>query len=252
MRTCVRAGRSNPRTVLFIALILSSVSCGGGAGIRQYEYEEEVYLSLDGTATLYVHSSLAALNALRGTSFDAAPTAHVDAAAIRAYFTSPTTRVTRVKQSRRNGRRYVHVRLDADDVRRLGEVAPFAWSTYDFKRDGDAYAYRQTVGGSATGGEPQRIWNGREIVAFRLHLPSKIRHHNTRPEVRGNILAWEQSLADRLRGQPLVLEARVDPQSILYRTLWLFGFTFVAVAIAFVGVIWWAMRRGRGAASLPT
>jgi len=34
----------------------------------------------------------------------------------------------------------------------------------------------------------------------------------------------------------------MDPQSILYTTLWLFGITFVAVAIAFGGVIWWVMR----------
>ena len=36
----------------------------------------------------------------------------------------------------------------------------------------------------------------------------------------------------------------MDTQSILYRTLWLFGTTFVAVAVAFVVVIWWVMRRG--------
>ena len=158
----------------------------------------------------------------------------------------------RVSQSRRNGRRYVHVRLEADDVRRLGEVAPFAWSKYGFQRDGDQYAYRQTVGDSATSGAAVKVWNGREIVAFRLHLPSKIRYHNTRPEVRGNILVWEQSLAERLRSQPLLLEARMDPQSILYRTLWLFGSTFIAVSLAFVIVIWWVMRRGRGAEGQPT
>jgi hypothetical protein len=37
----------------------------------------------------------------------------------------------------------------------------------------------------------------------------------------------------------------MDPQSILYRTLWLFAITFVAVGVAFVVVIWWVMRRGR-------
>jgi hypothetical protein len=244
----------NAYAALLVAVFLSSgAACGGAATIfRQYEYEEEVYLSLDGKATVYVNSSLAALNALRGTSFDAAPAARVDATAVRAYFNSAPTRVTRVSQSRRNGRRYVHVRLDADDVRRLGEAAPFTWSQYNFQRDGDLYIYRQTVGDSATNGAAVRVWNGREIVAFRLHLPSKIRYHNTRPEVRGNILVWEQSLADRLRGQPLLLEARMDPQSILYRTLWLFGITFVAVGIVFVAVIWWVMRRGRGAEGQPT
>ena len=37
----------------------------------------------------------------------------------------------------------------------------------------------------------------------------------------------------------------MDTQSILYTTLWLFGSTFLAVAVAFCGVIWWVMRRGR-------
>ena len=243
IRLCVLCGLS--------VLLVSTFACGGATSIfRQYEYEEEIYLSLDGTATVYVNSSLAALNALRGSSFDAGPTARVDAPAIREFFDSPTTRVTRVSQSRRNGRRYVHVRLDADDVRRLGEVAPFAWSKYDFRRDGDVFTYKQQVADSATKGDAVRVWNGREMVAFRLHLPSKIRYHNTRPEVRGNILVWEQSLADRLRGQPLQLEARMDPQSILYRTLWLFGITFIAVGLGFVLVIWWVMRWGRSTDSL--
>jgi len=226
--------------------VVAAAACGGATSLfRQYEYEEEIYLSLDGSATVYVNSSLAALNALRGTSFEVSPTARVDTGAVRAYYSSPTTRVSRVSQSRRNGRRYVHVRLDVDDVRRLGEVAPFAWSAYALQHDGDRFIYRQTVGQSADGDARAAGWNGRELVAFRLHLPSKIRYHNTRREVRGNILEWEQPLADRLRSVPLELEARMDTQSILYRTLWLFGATFVAVAVAFVVVIWWVMRRGK-------
>jgi len=255
MRLRARASRSNAETaevaekirlcVLcgLCVLFVGAAACGGTAIFRQYEYEEDVYLSLDGTATVYVNSSLAALNALRGTSFDATPTARVDTAAIRAYYTSPTTRVTRVGQSRRNGRRYVHVRLDVDDLRRLGEVAPFAWSKYELRQDGNLFIYRQTVGESAGQDARTAGWNGREVVAFRLHLPSKIRYHNTR-ELRGNILEWEQPLTERLRGVTLLLEARMDTQSILYRTLWLFGTTFVAVAVAFVVVIWWVMRRG--------
>jgi hypothetical protein len=212
---------------------------------RQYEYEEEVYLSLDGSATVYVNSSLPALNALRGTSFDAGPEARVDTAAVRAYYSSPATRVTRVSQSRRNNRRFVHVRLDVDDITKLAGVAPFAWSTYQFRRDGDLFKYLQKVG-AAAGKDVGRVgWNGGEIVAFRLHLPSKIRYHNTKRDVgRGNILAWEQPLSERLRSVPLELDARMDPQSILYTTLWLFGTTFLAVAVVFCGVIWWVIRRG--------
>jgi hypothetical protein len=108
--------------------------------------------------------------------------------------------------------------------------------------------YKQTVGPAAAKDVGNVGWNGNEIVAFRLHLPSKIRYHNTKRDVgRGNILVWEQSLTERLRGTPIVLDARMDQQSILYTTLWLFGTTFLAVAIVFGGVIWYVMRKGRTA-----
>src|SRR6478672_5566159 len=141
------------RTILLCGLCALGVllsACGGtSAMFRQYEYEEEVYLSLDGSATVYVNSSLPALNALRGTTFDLSPAARVDTAAVRAYYSSPATRVIRVSQSRRNNRRFVHVRLDVDDVTALGGVAPFAWSRYQFRRDGDLFKYLQTVGAAA-------------------------------------------------------------------------------------------------------
>jgi hypothetical protein len=235
--------------------LLSAVAasaCGGGAdGIasggglfRQYEYEEEVYLSLDGTATVYVNASLPALNALRGTSFATTPNAPLDRDRVRAFFSTAVTRVHgQISASRRSNRRFIHAKLDVDDIRRLGEAAPFAWSKYEFKRDGNLYVYRQTVGSAAGRDVGDAGLTGQEVVAFRLHLPSRIRYHNSNREIRGNILDWEQSLADRLRGTPLLLDARMDPQSILYRTLWLFGWTFVAVAISFVLVIWWVRRQ---------
>ena len=204
-----------------------------------------MYLSLDGTATVYVNASLVALNALRGTSFATAPNAPLDREGVRAFFSTPVTRINgRINASRRSNRRFIHVELDVDDIRRLGEAAPFAWSKYEFKRDGDLYVYRQAIGPAAGKDVGNVGWTGREIVAFRLHLPSKIEYHNSGREIgRGNILTWEQPLAGRLRGTALALDARMDPESILYRTLWLFGWTFLAVAIAFVLVIWWVRRR---------
>jgi hypothetical protein len=236
------------------ALVMVSACSGTPSMFRQYEYEEEIYLSLDGTATVYVNSSLAALNALRGTSFDTSPAARVDVPAIRAYFSSPSTRVVRVSQSRRNGRRFVHVRLEVADITKLGDAAPFAWSTYRFDHEGDLFVYRQAVGAAANKDAGNTGWNGSELVAFRLHLPSKIRYHNTKRDVaRGNILAWEQPLAERLRSEPVVsdvtdgvgvLVARIDSQSILYTTLFLFGATFLAVAAGFGVLVWWIVRRG--------
>jgi hypothetical protein len=232
-------------------LAVLASACGSAPALfRQYEYEEEVYLSLDRTATVYVNSSLAALNALRGTSFNTDPSFRVDVEAVRAYYSTPGTHVVRISQWRRNNRRFVQVRLDVDDITRLGAAAPFAWSTYHFTRDGNLFVYRQTVGPSAGRDVGHVGWDGREITAFRLHLPSKIRYHNTRREVRGNILEWEQPLTARLRGVPLELDARMDPESILYRTLWLFGATFLVVALLFALVIWWVMRKGRPAEAM--
>src|SRR5258706_1072849 len=205
----LRLPRRQRNAILLCGLCAFSVlvvsACSGTALFRQYEYEEEIYLSLDGSATMYVNSSIPALNALRGTTFDPDPDARVDTAAVRAYYSTPATRVIRVSQSRRSNRRFVHVRLDVDDVTRLGSAAPFAWSTYQFRRDGDQFRYLQKVGAAAGKDAGNVGWNGSEIVAFRLHLPSKIRYHNTgRPVGRGNILAWEQLLTDRLRNVPVV------------------------------------------------
>ena len=232
-----------------LAPILCAVSvasaCGAGGFFRQYEYDEEVYLDLDGSATVQINSSIPALNALRGTTFDTRPTARVDRAAVRAYFSSPDTHVTWVRDSRRNNRRFVHVRLDVDDIRRLGSVAPFAWSSYRFQRSGDQVEYAQTIGPAAGRDVGSVGWKGNELVAFRLHLPSRITSQPPDAQLRrGNILVWEQPLADRLRSAPLALDVRMESQSILSRTLVLFAATFTAVAIGFAAVIWWLLRGG--------
>jgi hypothetical protein len=234
------------------AALIVAIACGPGGFFHPYEYEEEMYLSLDGSATLYVHSSLAALNALRGTTFETGPRARIDRDALRRYFETPVTHVHgNISTSRRSNRQFIHVRLDVPDVRRLHEAAPFAWSTYQFSGGETLDMYKQQVGGAVSATVPPAVgWTGDEIVAFRLHLPSKIEYHNSvSPPRRGNILVWEQSLAERLRGTPLTLEARMQTQSILYRTLWLFGATFVAVALSFGVLLWWILRRGEKAQS---
>jgi hypothetical protein len=234
------------RVFAVVALIAATLgACAQGGLFRQYEYEEDMYLALDGSATLYVNSSLAALNMLRGASFDTNPATPVDRDAVRTYFTTPHTRVTRVAVSRRANRRFVHVRMDVDDVRRMGSVSPFAWSRYRLDTESGVFVFRQTVGASAAKGVGDVGWTGRELVAFRLHLPSRIVYHNagTNNLKRGNILVWEQPLAARRDGEPLALDARMETQSILYRTLFLFSATVVAVAVAFALLVWWLLRR---------
>lgn len=224
-----------------------AAACGrDGALIKRYEYEEELYLSLDGSAALYVNASVPSLVALRGLDLDTSPRARLDRARIRTLFSSPVTRVTRVSSSRRDGRRFVHVRLEVDEVGRLGRAAPFAWSTYRFDRAGGQYVYKQVVGAAAGRPVTGVNWTGRELVAFRMHLPSKIVYHDapSKRVERGNILAWEQTLAERRAGAPLTMEARMETRSILYRTLWLFALTFALVVATFAAIIWWMARKG--------
>jgi hypothetical protein len=233
------------RAVILLVAALSG-SCSGAGLFRQYEYEEDMYLSLDGSATIYVNSSIAALNALRGTSFDTNPSATIDRSAVREFFSTPVTRVPRRPTlSRRSNRRFVHVRVDVDDVRRLPEAAPFAWSSYRLVEQGPGYDYEQTVGAAAAKPVPSN-WTGSEMTAFRLHVPSRVLGSNAGSGnlKRGNILVWEQPLRDRLRSVPLVLEARMESASILYRTLFLFAASIVAVVLVFVALIWWILRRG--------
>ena len=237
------------RLAAAVLALLMSVSCSGGglSLFQQYEYEEDLYLALDGSATLYVNGSMPALAALRGAPFDTRPEIAIDRDAVRRYFTTPVTAVNRrPATSRRNNRRFAHARVEVRDVRQLPSAPPFAWSSYSFERQGDLFVFKQTVGKSANAEVPGMKWDGDEVVAFRLHLPSKVVYHNAGEKNlrRGNILVWEQPLRDRLQGVPLEMEARMETQSILYRTLWLFGATILVVAAGFVA-LWMSLTRRR-------
>jgi hypothetical protein len=231
--------------IVFLCASMSGACAGRGVFKPEYEYEEELYLALDGSATLNVNASVASLVALRGFTLDANPRARLDRAAVRTLFEGPGAVVSKVSLSRRDGRRFVHVSIDVDDVRHLATLAPFAWSSYRFGRQGDVMEFRQVVGPSA-GKRVDAGWTGQELVAFRMHLPSEVPFHNAPGGIqRGNILEWDQPLVDRLKGEPLDLQVQLEPETILYTTLLLFGSTVVAAALTFALLIWWVARRGR-------
>jgi hypothetical protein len=258
--------RFRMRATLLALVMLPFAACSGGRPALlapDYEYEEDLTLSLDGSATLTVNTSVRALAALRGIHLNADPKSRADALKdeARAAFTSPYSEVTGVSVWTRRDRRFIGVRLRVPDVRRLSKAKPFAWSTYDLHEEGDQAIFRQTVTGSGTP-DPNAGWKGDELIAFRLHLPARILYHNSRDYrtgavrdiSRGNILTWEQTLRDRLDGKPIawsgdhqpgVMEAHMDRQSILYRTLFLFAIAFTAAIVVLAGLIWMTVRRGR-------
>jgi len=233
-----------------VLLLTLTTACSGGL-FKEYEYEEDIYLSLDGSATVYVNASLSALNALRGGSFETSPTARFNSNAVRAFFSSPVVQRVTVDNFRRRNRRFAHVRLDVLDVRRLAEAAPFAWASYQYALENGRWTYGQVVGPPSGHAAADPGWNGSELVAFRLHLPSTILDHSPGGEnQRGNILVWEQKMTDRLNGQPLAMSAQIETETILSHTLWLFAATGGAVVATFMGVVWW-IRRQPAAPTLP-
>ena len=244
----MRFGSPSPARALIWLVLACAVAAGcSGRGVfkREYEYEEELYLSLDGSATLNVNASVASLVALHGADLDPDPHARIDRERVRAMFEGDGARAS-VSLARRDGRRFVHVSVRVDDLRHLPRLAPFAWSSYRFDRRGQQVEFRQTVGPPARHAAAMQ-WTGDEIVAFRMHLPSEVVSHNSpsgRIE-RGNILEWEQPLSDRLAGRTLNIAVDLEPESILYTTLILFGASILAAAAALALVIWWIARRGR-------
>jgi hypothetical protein len=226
-------------------IVLSCGACQKLGLVKQYEYDERVELSLDGSAVVDINASIPALVALRGAVLDVDPEARFDRQAFRKVYQGPGVSVREVSAYRRHGRRFVHVRLDVANITELPRLAPLAWSRYQLDRLEQEFRFIQEVGPAAQMPIGDVGWTGEELVAFRVHLPSRITFHNAAGVERGNILPWEQTLRDRLAGRPLRMEARMQTQSILYRTLWLFGGTFLAAMVVLALIIWWVSRKGR-------
>ncbi len=233
---------------------IAGAACGGRLFGPVYEYEEDIYLSLDGSAEVTVNASVPALVSLRGMDLPIDPAARLDLdlAPRRLHVTAEhrDARQPAVASSRpplRAGARSRRRHEEAD-----GRCAVLV-GTYELGEKDGLVVYKETIGAAALRpGTLQNVgWSGGERVAFRLHLPSKIEYHNARDLEtnepsdigRGNILSWEQLLTERLDGRPINIEVRMDRQSILYHTLWLFAGAFTAAVLLIGILIWWTMSK---------
>jgi hypothetical protein len=241
------------RAAMAAAVLASAVACSAPFG-RQYEYEEQLYLSIDGKATVVIDASIPALVALHRLPLDPSFRTSVDRDQVRRLYSTAGCQDVRVGQPWvRRGRRFVQIRLAAPDVNELATCGPLNWSTYRLTREGDLLAYEQTVGAPSTGDPGKVNWNGSELVGFKLHLPSRIVSHNVKrledgsngKAERGNILTWEQRLTDRIAGQPVVMSVKMDAESVLARTLTLFVGAFGAAVALLALLIWLSIRHAR-------
>ncbi|HUU36172.1 MAG TPA: hypothetical protein VMW48_19040 [Vicinamibacterales bacterium] len=233
-----------------LAVLVAGFAAGAACSniiTRRYEYEEDVYLRLDGSATIYVNASVPALVALRDAPLPLDPAARLDRNVVRRFYQGPGVRVASVSLSRREGRRYAHLRVEADDIRSLSAVQPFAWSAYGLAPKDGVLVFTQQLTAAAGRDVGNVGWHGDELVAVRLHLPSRVPFHNapSRTVERGNIITWEQSLAARTKGEPLDIEVHLEQNSILFHTLALFGSMAVLALAVMAFFIWWVRRAGR-------
>jgi len=249
----VRVVNSAVWLALVVLAALAASSCANPLA-RQYEYDEQTYLDTDGSATVVISASVASLVALRNVPLDPSPQARLSSDDVRRVFEAAGCDVERAARPwRRNGRRFVQARLHVADVRKASACGVLAWSAYGFETTPEQIRYTQTVS-APSGAAPAGVnWDGSELVAFKLHLPSRVTYQNVRrledgapgSVERGNILTWEQRLTDRLAGVPIEMEVRTDSQSILYHTVTLFAGAFVAAVILLILLIWFTIRRGR-------
>jgi hypothetical protein len=232
--------------VMVFVTLVASAACARTFG-RDYEYDQQVYPALDGSARVVISGSTAALNAMHGLNLPTGPSERIDRDVVRRAFTTPVSQVTRVSRPwRRRGRRYILVEVETRDVNRLSDVPPFRQHRFSLTRRGEEVRFRQTVG-PAMSKVLEAGWTGDEIAGFRLHLPSRVRFHNAPSKTveRGNIVVWEQKLSERLSGVPVNMEVRVDSRTILTRTLTIFGLALAAAAVLLLSVVWWVRRKGR-------
>jgi hypothetical protein len=250
----VRAVRA---AVLALFATVMSSACSNPFA-PQYEYEEQVYLSVDGQATVVIDSSFAALVALRGGAIDPAILTAADRNAVKQIVSAAGCSVDSVSRFwTRSGRRFVQIQVSAADVRELPKCKLLAWSTYAFGPVENAgLRYEQQVSAPSPGATIAETgaatWDGNELVAFKLHLPSRITYQNVKllngengGTERGNILTWAQTLTDRRAGKPVSMRADMDSTSILHTTLWLFAGAFAGAVGLLLLIIWLVVRKGR-------
>ena len=215
---------------------------------QQDQYEEELYLALDGSAT-HVRQRLrprtrGAAGAGSGPGSAEAP---LDRRRVRELYESPVTHVTR---SARHAARVAGSCTCASTCRtcggfprrirlhgpRTGCVAP-ATSTSTSR----SLAPRQGVTSATRGGAARKSW--RSACTCRARFATTMRRRRWLSVA----TSWCGSSRSRIgsRASRSHIEVRIDIESILYRTLWLFGVMIVVVVTLFAGLLWWIVRKGR-------
>lgn len=229
-------------------LALTLLAAAALRGCVAYEYEHEIWIRVDGSGTVNVTGRPELWTAFKGLALPEEKDAAREAA--RRLFESSGLRVRRVTITRRDGRPYLFVSADFDDVNRLAGTAAFPDLRLALRPDGERLRLEGTWSPpSPRGGAPAD--DGQ--MAVRFHLPSKVYEHRNAMEgvERGNIVGWKQDVRAALAGGRLEVGALIDRRSILVSTIGLFAAAIVLALSILAGLILWVRRRGAIASAGP-
>jgi len=221
-----------PRACLLflVAAGLSTSAC------TSYEYEEDVFLEVDGSGRLRVSGSEAMLDALLD--------AEVTPPSLASSFDGEGLAVDSVRETKRDGRSFFHVQGRFRDWNELCRHPAFRGRRCRLARAEDALELEVEIP-PFPGAVPPGVDPG-ALVGFRFHLPSTVRAHNAPEGVqRGNILAWERSVAETFGDAPLLVQARFDRESVLRTTLRVLALALGTVVVAVAAAVALMVRRGR-------
>lgn len=222
-------------------------------GCVAYEYEHEFWVRVDGSGTVNVTGRPALWTAFKGLGGPESPEGTATPDAARALFERSGLRVKRVTLTQRQGRPYLFVSAEFDDLNRLSGTPAFPDLTIGLRPEGE----RLVLEGTWERSQPVADRGPRDrdgLMAVRFHIPAKVyAHKNAFAGVeRGNIVGWRQEVAQGLTGGPLDFGVTMDSRSILLSTVALFGGMIALAVVILGGAFYFVIRKGRGRTMPPS
>lgn len=218
----------------------------GLSGCLKYEFEHEFWLRVNGSGAVNVTGRPALWTAFKGLGNPRDPDSTATKDAVRALFERSGLQVKRVTLTRREGRPYLFVSAEFEDVNRLNGTPAFPDLRIGLRREKDRLVLEGTW--ARPKDAPDVGARDRDgLMAVRFHLPSKVFGHKNAADgvERGNILGWRQRVAEGLDGHALEFGTEMDVRSILLSTVVLFASAIAIAVLLLMGALWAVMRRGR-------
>ena len=208
------------------------------AACESYEYEEEVFLETDGSGNIRISGTHELLGVIHDVQ---AP----GVSSMRARFEDPALRVDSVRETSRDGRRYIHVQGSFEDFNALCRHPAFRARDCGLRREDDRDLSLFLSMPAITAERPSHV-EPDDVLAFRFHFPSSVRFHNSRHDIeRGNIIRWQRTAAELFGGDELRIEARFERRSVLATTVIVLGTALGLVVLTASVALCWMAWKGR-------